>query len=125
MQIFDHRDKRPIYEQVAERFQTLILHGVYQTDEQLPSVRSVAMENAVNPNTIQKAYAELERRGFIYSVRGRGSFVAPVEPLLDFKRKELLKQLRELCRDAQRLGITVIEMREEIERCYGEVEEND
>ena len=71
MIIIDYKDTRPIYEQVVERFKTLILKGVMQPDEQMPSVRNLAMELSINPNTIQKAYAELERQDFIYTVKGR------------------------------------------------------
>ena len=69
MILIDYKDTRPIYEQIAERFKTLILKGVMQPDEQMPSVRSLAMELSINPNTIQKAYAELERQDFIYTVK--------------------------------------------------------
>ena len=60
MIVIDYKDTRPIYEQVVERFKTLILKGAMQSDEQMPSVRNLAMELSINPNTIQKAYAELE-----------------------------------------------------------------
>ena len=76
MIILDYRDRRPIYEQVISRFQELMLTGALEKDSQLPSVRSLAMELSINPNTIQKAYAELERQGYIYSIKGKGSFVA-------------------------------------------------
>ena len=75
MIFIDYNDKRPIYEQVTEKIQTLILNGVLESDSKLPSVRSLAMELSINPNTIQRAYSELEREGFIYSVeelRARG-----------------------------------------------------
>ena len=70
MIIIDYKDTRPIYEQIVDKFKTLILHGVLQADEQMPSVRSLAMELSINPNTIQKAYAELERQGYIYQGQG-------------------------------------------------------
>jgi len=72
----DYRDRRPIYEQLVGNIRELILRGVLLPDEQLPSVRSLAAELAINPNTIHKAYAELERNGVIYSSPGRGSFVS-------------------------------------------------
>ena len=65
MIILDLKDARPLYEQVVDRFKHLILCGVLQEDEKLPSVRNLAMELSINPNTIQKAYTELEREGFI------------------------------------------------------------
>ena len=76
MIILDYRDRRPIYEQVISRFQELMLTGALEKDSQLPSVRSLAMELSINPNTIQRAYAELERQGYIYSIKGEGNFVA-------------------------------------------------
>lgn len=72
MIMLDYKDTRPIYEQVVEKFQTLILKGVLEPDAQLPSVRSLAFELSINPNTIQRAYGELERQGFIYTIKGRG-----------------------------------------------------
>ena len=62
--IIDYNDKRPIYEQIIDRFQTLILNGALEPDTQLPSVRSLAIELSINANTIQRAYSELERSGF-------------------------------------------------------------
>ena len=92
MIFIDYNDKRPIYEQVTEKIQTLILNGVLESDSKLPSVRSLAMELSINPNTIQRAYSELEREGFIYSVKGRGNFVKMNENLIKFK--ENVEELR-------------------------------
>lgn len=72
----DQRSTQPIYEQILHSVENLIISGVLLKDEQLPSVRAVARDLAVNPNTIQKAYGFLEERGIIYSRPGRGSFVA-------------------------------------------------
>ena len=74
MIILDYNDKRPIYEQIVEKMTNLILRGVYEADEKLPSVRSMAVDLSINPNTIQRAYGELERQGYIYSIKGRGNF---------------------------------------------------
>lgn len=71
----DYRDRRPIYEQLVTNIRSLVLRGMLAPDEQLPSVRALAADLGINPNTIQKAYAELERQGLIYSTPGRGSFV--------------------------------------------------
>ena len=76
MIVIDYHDKRPIYEQIFDRFQLLILNGALEPDSQLPSVRSLAVELSINANTIQRAFSELERRGLIYSVKGRGNFVS-------------------------------------------------
>ena len=74
--VLDYRDSRPLYEQVAERLRELMFKGALPQDAQLPSVRSLATELSINPNTIQRAYTELERQGYIYSIKGKGSFVA-------------------------------------------------
>ena len=66
---------QPIYEQIVEKFKLLILKGALTQDEKMPSVRNLAMELSINPNTIQRAYAELEAEGYTYSVPGKGSFV--------------------------------------------------
>lgn len=73
----DFRDRQPLHEQIKEKMKMLIIHGVLQPDEQIPSVRELAQSLTVNPNTIQKAYKNLEAEGFIYSVRAKGNFVAP------------------------------------------------
>lgn len=92
MIILDYKDTRPIYEQIVEKFKLLILKGVIQKDEQMPSVRSLAVELSINPNTIQKAYAELERQGYIYTVKGRGNFISDNKNLLDERKEELKKE---------------------------------
>ena len=78
MIILDYSDKRPIYEQIVDKMQILIANGALEPDEKLPSVRSLAVELSINPNTIQRAYSELERSGFIYSVKGRGNLSGPM-----------------------------------------------
>lgn len=65
----DSQNRKPIYEQIIDRFQVLIMKGILAPDSQMPSVRSLAVELSINPNTIQKAYAALEQQGFIYSKR--------------------------------------------------------
>ncbi len=73
----DMRDRKPIYEQLIDNIRTLAVKGYLAPDEHLPSVRQLAAELAINPNTIQKAYAELERQNVIYSLPGRGNFISP------------------------------------------------
>ncbi|MBY8909683.1 GntR family transcriptional regulator [Salinicoccus roseus] len=74
----DLKSRVPIYEQLVDKVKQLIIQGVLKPDEKLPSVRSLAQELTINPNTIQKAYRELEREGYIYSLPGKGSFVGQV-----------------------------------------------
>ena len=74
----DYRDARPIYEQVRDGLRSLMVTGVLAAGEKLPSVRSLATELAINPNTIQRAYSQLETEGYVYTVSGRGTFVCEV-----------------------------------------------
>ncbi|MFT4105301.1 MAG: GntR family transcriptional regulator [Lacrimispora sp.] len=106
MILLDYKDRRPIYEQVIEKMKDLILCGVLEQDVQLPSVRTLATDLSINPNTIQRAYAELERRGFIYSVKGRGSFVADAGSLRALKSSELKRELGSWILEAKRAGLT-------------------
>ena len=96
MIVLDYSDRRPIYEQIISKLEDLILRGILAEDAPLPSVRSMAMDLAINPNTIQRAYASLERDGWIYSVRGKGSFVAGGGRAKDRRRTELFGQLTKL-----------------------------
>ena len=116
MIIIDYKDTRPIYEQVVEKFKTLILKGVLTPDEQMPSVRNLAMELSINPNTIQKAYAELEREGFIYTVKGRGNFVLGTDSLLTEWKKECMEKILQLVRESEEYDITKEEIIEHIRK---------
>lgn len=76
----DLRSREPIYEQLIDKIKEHIIKHILKPDEQLPTVRVLASELTINPNTIQKAYRELENRGYIYSVPGKGNFVRPTIP---------------------------------------------
>ncbi len=106
MILLDLKDSRPIYEQVVEKLQELMMLGILEEDGQMPSVRSLAVELSINPNTIQRAYGELERRGYIYSVKGRGSFVGSIHKLKEARKAELTGKLGVLAREAATLGIS-------------------
>ena len=106
----NYRDRRPIYEQIVEQFKLLILKGILLPEEQLPSVRSLAMELSTNPNTVQKAYQELEYQGYTYSVKGRGSFVRADQSLRKNKILELRQRIDEIQKEAQELDITMEEL---------------
>lgn len=115
MILIDYKDVRPIYEQIVERFETLILKNVLRADEQMPSVRSLAVELSINPNTIQKAYTELERRGFIYTVKGRGNFVSGDNGLAERRRAEYTDRILALVREALDIGMPKAELIQKIE----------
>ncbi|MEG7531485.1 MAG: GntR family transcriptional regulator [Hungatella sp.] len=118
MIILDYKDRRAIYEQVVEKFQELMLCGILEKDSQLPSVRSMAMDLSINPNTIQRAYAELERQGFIYSVKGKGSFVAENCGIKEAKGLYLYKEIETLTEEAIQLGMKKEELIQRIEQIY-------
>lgn len=97
MILIDYKSRKPIYEQIIDNVKELIVSGVLERDEQLPSVRQLAQELAINPNTIQKAYAELERQGVIYSLKGRGSFVgSSLNELRSVQQAALLEEVAQL-----------------------------
>lgn len=106
----NYRDPRPIYEQICDEFRKLIVTGALQTDEKLPSVRSLASELAINPNTIQRAYNGLESEGYIYSIPGKGSFAAAKADADEMRKQELLKKVREMLRELRYLGLTQEEL---------------
>ncbi len=119
MILIDYRDRRPIYEQVVEKMADLMIRGILPQDSQLPSVRSLATDLAINPNTIQRAYVELERQGYIYSVKGKGSYVAENHRIREKNRQEVLKSLEALVERAEAVGITMLEVQETVIQTYG------
>lgn len=82
----DYKDKRPLHQQIEDGIKGLVINGIMLSDEQLPSVRELSVSLTVNPNTVQKAYKQLESDGFIYSVPGKGSYISPVSTLKDDKK---------------------------------------
>ena len=101
----NYRDPRPIYEQVKASFRQLILSGVLRPEEKMPSVRELASSLAINPNTIQRAYRELEQEGYICSVPGKGSFVADASDTAAMRKRELVVQLLETADELRKLGV--------------------
>lgn len=122
MIVIDYGDKRPIYEQIVERFRMLILNGVLESDEKLPSVRALAVELSINPNTIQRAYTELERSGLIYSVKGKGNFVSANGSVVEQEKEKIICDLKDKIKSCREMGISAQEIEECIKEVYGEVE---
>ena len=112
MIILDYLDKRPIYEQVTEKLSELIYKGILAADEQMPSVRNLAIDLSLNPNTVQRAYSELERAGLIYSIKGRGNYVADIAGLLPIRQRQFYD---EVDRQLDRLPALFISKEELIE----------
>ena len=116
----NYRDSRPIYEQVRDGLRRLIITGALQAGDKLPSVRAMAGQLAINPNTIQRAYEALEQEGYAYSVPGKGSFAALPQDVTAKRREELFKQLDTTVQELVYLGMS----REEIgRRCIAEGKE--
>lgn len=103
----NYRDSRPIYEQIKDGLRKLIVTGAMAPDEKLPSVRALATQLSINPNTIQRAYNELEGEGYIYSVPGKGSFASGNTGA---RKAELLSQVRELLAELRYLGVSNAEL---------------
>lgn len=118
MILLDYKDRRPIYEQVVDKLEELMVCGGLKEDSQLPSVRSLAMDLSINPNTIQRAYTELERQGFIYSIKGKGSFVAESSVIKSARQIHLYSDLKRLTEEAKLLGITNQEFVNQVNQYY-------
>ena len=106
MIVLDYRDSRPLYQQVKDSLRRMMLTGLLEPDEKLPSVRSLATQLTINPNTIQRAYAELEAEGYIYSVAGRGSFVSAGDGEHLRRIAELTGRLAPALEELKSLGYT-------------------
>ncbi len=102
----DYRDARPIYEQVKDGLRRLMVTGVIQEGEKLPSVRTMAGTLAINPNTIQRAYEALEAEGYVYSVPGKGSFAAPNTGVDEGRKQELMHTFDQTAGELLFLGVS-------------------
>ena len=121
MIVIDYQDKRPIYEQIIDRFQILILNGALEPDMQLPSVRALVVELSINANTIQRAYSELERRGLIYSVKGRGNFVSAQKDVVKEQQEKLLDELKTQLHICKESGIDFVHVLDCVKEIFQEV----
>ena len=92
----NYRDSKPIYEQIKDGLRRLVVTGSFKSNEQLPSVRELASSLAINPNTIQRAYRDLESEGYLYSVVGKGTFVAEWEEVIEVRQESLLAEFDEV-----------------------------
>ena len=120
MIVLDYQDRRPIYEQVTDKFQILILKGVLPPGSQMPSVRQLAMELSINPNTIQRAYMELEKQGLIYPVKGRGNFVADTSGIQKRKKEDYLKKFTDIVNEGKEMGYEKQELMKLLEDIWKE-----
>ena len=107
----NYRDSRPIYEQVKDGLRQLIINGVLTEGSRLPSVRELAVSLTINPNTIQRAYRELEAEGYTVSVPGKGSYVSLENSAALARKAELMEKLSALTAELHSLGVSGEEMR--------------
>lgn len=103
----NYRDTRPFYQQIKDNVRQLVVSGALKKDEKLPSVRDMAASLAINPNTIQRAYRELESEGYIYTLSGKGTFVAEVDHSNQFRQPELLPQFDKIVSELLYLSMPV------------------
>jgi GntR family transcriptional regulator len=111
----NYRNPSPIYEQVKDSIRRLIIAGVLSPGDKLASVRELAAQLAINPNTIQRAYRELEAEGYIYSVPGKGSFAAERREVDESRKQELLKQFDEIAAELIFLNVTADELKKRLD----------
>lgn len=114
----NYRDARPIYEQIKDGIRRLVMLGAVQPDEKLPSVRELASSLAINPNTIQRAYRELEKEGYLYTVSGRGSFAAPVQEIAEGRKQELYHQFEGAAQELLYLGEGPEKLKQKIDKLF-------
>ena len=104
--VVDLRSRVPIYEQIINNVKEFAFVGLFKPDEQIPSIRQLTQQLGINPNTIQKAYAELERQGIIYTLAGRGAFISgKTEKLIELKRGEILRNIETAVFEAKKYFI--------------------
>lgn len=119
----DLQSRQPIYEQLIFKLSELISLGALAPDEQLPSVRTLARDLGVNPNTVQKAYQELERRKVIYSVAGKGSFITSGDGALQMLAKQNMSKIHEALLEGRRTGLTKPQVMSAVDAVYNEEEQ--
>ena len=112
----DYRDARPIYTQICDGFRDQIRAGILNPGDKLPSVRELATQLTINPNTIQRSYRELELQGWVSTVPGKGCFVCGVPALQDGEEKQLLQEFDKLTRRLLRMGIDPGTLAQRIEK---------
>lgn len=114
-------DHRPLYEQIKDKLKELIISGVLRENDKIPSVRELAANLAINPNTIQKAYKDLENEGYIYSQKAKGNFVCPKEIAKEATNIiELSDSLLNMVKEIKFLGVRKEDLIKRITEIYEE-----
>ncbi|WP_099206168.1 GntR family transcriptional regulator [Scatolibacter rhodanostii] len=117
----DNQSRYPVYEQIVQQVEKYILTGIFSPGEKMPSVRSLSLQMNLNPNTVQRSYTELDRKGLIYSSSGVGTFIADSAPeILYEERRNSMQTLKPLIQELVIAGITKEEIIKMIEKIYEE-----
>ena len=111
----NYRDAKPIYEQVKDDLRRLVISGAIREGEKIPSVRELAVRLSINPNTIQRAYRDLEQEGYIYMISGTGSFAAPLGEVSAQRKDEVGTVFEEVVRELLSLGCSPDDLKRRIE----------
>lgn len=111
----NYRDAKPIYEQIKDGLRKLVVSGALNVGEKLPSVRELASQLAINPNTIQRAYRELESEGYIYTIVGKGTFAAESKNIDHTRENELFEEFDELVTELLYLEVPKTTLKERID----------
>lgn len=119
----DFRDGRSLHEQIEAGIKELIINEILKPDDKLPSVRELSVSLTVNPNTVQRAYKQLETDGFIYSVKAKGNFVAPFEKAHSKRTDEIYESLKSLVKELKFMGENEASVTKIISDIYSEKEE--
>ncbi len=121
----NYRDAKPIYEQIKEGIRHLLLTNAIAADEKLPSVRELASNLAINPNTIQRAYKELETEGYVYSMKGKGTFASATDFIHKSREQELLMTVDDVVTELFVLEVSKEELGSRLENLkQGRLEKN-
>lgn len=121
----DSFSRTPVYEQIVNQLEHFILTGILTADTQIPSVRNLSVTLSINPNTIQKAYAELDRNGIIYSVPGRGCFITKeAKEILSNKKMGKLSNLKEIINELKLAGLPMDTVIATVKEVYNIKEDN-
>ena len=118
----DQRDKRPIYQQIEDQIVRLCLLEILKEGDSIPSVRQMAADLSINPNTVQKAYQELESKGVIVTVRGKGNFLGDISVIRSVRESQILLNLHETVSDARKNGIQREKVLSVVSEIYDEKE---
>ena len=121
MFVIDSQSKVPVFEQIINQTEEFILKGILLPGDSMPSVRKLSLTLSINPNTVQKSFNELDNRGLIYSLPGRGCFFSEnAKELVSEKKKDTLSDLRNLISEYKLAGVPVEKIQKIVDEVYGE-----